>query len=262
MIRQRLFPIRIIYLPILVGMLMIFLPACRNKGGVIPEGDMIDLLADMQLAEALSQNYSSEILPDSIRKNLGERVLAEHGYTYAELDTTLAWYGRNIDKYYDLFEKVDKRLNEKQKKIAKASGTEVNPEEDSANDVWRYADFLMFSKKGASDGLQFSYPLSSLQKGESLELNMRFSTVTDVKGMIGVEYTDGTKSLVANSNMGNRKLKLTLITDTSRMVKRVFGTVNIDKNAMPIWADSISLRKLPFDSTQYYRFNSQRFYRK
>ena len=80
--------------------------------------------------------------------------------------------------------------------------------------------------------------------------------------MIGVEYTDGTKSLVANSNMGNRKLKLTLITDTSRMVKRVFGTVNIDKNAMPIWADSISLRKLPFDSTQYYRFNSQRFYRK
>ena len=77
--------------------------------------------------------------------------------------------------------------------------------------------------------------------------------------VMGVEYTDGTISYVSRSAGSQRKIEVICQTDTGMKLKRVFGYLNARKpQELPVFLDSIQLVKEPYDSTLYYRINSQR----
>lgn len=231
--------------------------SCKRDGDIIPEGDMVDLMAEMAIAEAY-RDAGVGHLPDSVRRNIGEGILAEHGYTYSQLDSTLNWYGLHLDKYYKLYDKVDKEIASRQRKLAKASGGEVG--NDNGENIWPYADHFWLSPLGNTDGMHFTVAGSSLIKGESLEWKMRLNNSANVKAFLGVEYTDGTVSFANSGSYGERRLKVDLITDTAKQAKRIIGILQADRTAMPVWADSVQLNKQPYDSTIYYRIRSQKTY--
>lgn len=220
---------------------------------------MIDLIAEMAIAESYrDMGAATEKLPDSIRHNIGEAVLARHGYTYEQMDSSLNWYGKNLDQFYELYAKADKEITKRQKKIAKATGnTELENKEEN---LWPYADHFLISPLGNSDGLNFSINAKSLLKGENLVWKMRLNRTGNFKAFLGVEYADGSVSYSNSSNFGERKIKVELITDTTRKPIRIIGILQADKSALPVWVDSIQINKMPFDSTLYSRRNSQRNY--
>lgn len=233
--------------------MVLLMPGCiKRPKGVLSEKETIDLLTDMQLAEAYLNNKGPSI-PDSVRKAIGEGVLLKHGVTREQLDKTLAYYGENADEYATLFDKVDKRIEARRKKLSGQMPTE----NISENDIWPFSPFTLFSRNQSTDGLVFSLTGDALQPGDRLEWKMRLNNIQQADALLGVEYVDGSSTYIKRNIGGSKQINITLQSDTGKIIKRIFGYFNVGRFSLPLWADSISLNRTPYDSTNYSKVNGQ-----
>lgn len=232
-------------------------PGCNDRPkDVLSDKEMIDLMADMQLAEGYAdvagsgRNYSSE------RFRLTEGVLAAHGVSRAQLDSTMLWYGKNIDDYNALFAGVDKELDKRRRTLLKDGGF---PEEEEGVGLWPYSAHIVLSPLGDTDHIRFSIlPGEDTAKGDLITWKLRFNAMSEASGLLGVDYTDGASSLISRNLNGNQKVELKLQTDSSKSVSRIFGVMRVrNANSLPLFVDSISLTRSPLDSSRYYTFHSQ-----
>lgn len=215
---------------------------------------MASVVADMTLAEASLSSMTNGNQSD--REALKEYVLEMHGLTQEEYDSTMMWYARNQDDYYEFCDKVVKELRRKRAKVKGASLTDA-----VVNDLWPYARMAVISPLGAKNGFDFSVPTVDVKSGERVRLKLRFNYSADGKALFGVEYDNGSQDYITSTIKANR-IEMTVQTDTARTVKRIFGNLALsDGTTRTLWMDSISLSSMPFDSTEYYRMNSQRQYR-
>lgn len=220
----------------------------RRPEGVLSEKETVDLITDMQIAQA----YYSTAGPSAgkiDRRELFESVLSKHGVTHQQLDSTIAYYGRNMDEYYLLYEKVEKNLRTKNGQL-----------EESLNedDIWPFSRFAAFLPGQSSDGITFSIPAEDITPGNTLDWRMRLTSPEGVEILLGVEYEEGGASLVKKNAAGNRSLQIKLLTDTARTPRRVFGSMTVPQSFLPLWADSIRLVRSDFDSLEYYRIHQQK----
>lgn len=232
-----------------------FFSSCdKRPEGVLSESEMVDLLTDLQLAEAY---YSTNMTGNGSidRRSLEESVLKKHGVSREELEATIKYYARNIDDYSKLYDKVEKKLRAQ-------SGTAHSEGQTSADDIWPYGRFAVFMPNQMSEGLTFSIPAEDIEPGNSLEWGMRLTSADGVEIMLGVEYEDGSSTLLKKSASGNPSLQVNLQTDTALNAKRIFGVMNVPKNKMPVWTDSIRLVKTPYDSMEYSKIKTQKLIRK
>lgn len=225
--------------------------ACNKRPkGVLDDDKMVDVMTDLELAEAYYVTNSS---PQNhlTREILQASVLKKHGVTQEEMDSTIAYYGRNMDDYYKLYAKVEERLG----KHSRNGETETN---EVLNDVWPYAGYTLISQNQATDGIIFSIPMSSLEKGSSVEWGMRLSAPDGVETTFGVEYENGISTMLKRAAGGNKSMKILIQTDTAYKVKRVFGSLSVPTERMPLWVDSIQLVTMPYDSINYSRIRQQK----
>lgn len=232
-----------------------FFSSCNDRpDGVLSDSEMVDLLTDLQLAEAYN-NTSASGSGNVDRRSLEEAVLKKHGVTREQLEATIAYYARNLDDYSKLYDKVEKKLRAQ----TGAGGSEaITP----ADDIWPYGRFALLMPNQMSDGISFSIPADELKPGNTLEWGMRLTSVDGVDMMLGVQYEDGSASIQKKSASGNKNLQINLQTDTALNAVRIFGVLTAPKRSMPIWTDSIHLIKAEFDSTAYSKINMQRLIRK
>lgn len=236
---------------------MLLVVSCNKRPkGVLSDDEMVGLIADMQVAEVYMQQHNSGYYNDSVRDSAVQWALDKHGLSKADFDSTMTWYGRNIDDYLNLFGKVDAELAKRQNKAI--GETEKNL---VSADLWPYSRHIMISENSPSNGLAFSLPLNDLPKGERITWKMRLRGLPSGNVLLGVDYDNGTSSYMYQSPNGNSKIDMTLQTDSSYNVKRVFGYVRVkEDHSLPVWIDSIALQRIPIDSTEYYRIHSQRRY--
>lgn len=225
----------------------------RRPKGILSDNEMVTLLTDLLIADAFEQSSAISSLPDSVSSRLSENVLKEHGVDRATLDSTYAWYSRNIDEYYDLYAKVDRKLIAKRKKLGKFD------ENSADNDIWPYSKHLLFSPISSRSDLIFDIPPEMLSKGETLEWRMKLLAAGDADILLGIDYEDGSTSFTNKKFSDDRKIILKIIADSAKTISRIFGTAKINRLDMPLWADSIALIKEPFDSISYSSFRYQRF---
>lgn len=235
--------------------------SCGDKDH-LSESKMASLMADLQLAESYSSSdykYAS----DSARNVLRLSVLKQHGVTQEEYDRSLQWYGHNLDKYSKLCEAIDKQLQKREKKFM-AAGAEGTAESSGESDVsiWPYSRMAMISPLSPQDAIQFSLPINDMEKGQRLEWTLRLSRMVQAQMVLGVDYKEGGTSYLQSRSMDDKHVTVKLQTDSSRTVTRVYGMMRVLSHSdLPVWADSIALRKLPFAKEDYYRYNSQSDYR-
>ncbi|MGM9867642.1 MAG: DUF4296 domain-containing protein [Lepagella sp.] len=237
--------------------LALIVSCVKRPDGVLSDSEMIPVLADIQIAEAYVRTTSLSA-NDPRSELLVNYVLDNHGVSRAEFDSTMAWYGRNTDKYYDVCEKVEMRIAKRRDKfdgLAPAS-------DDSSNDIWPYPRFALVSPNSGSNAIEFSIPTSGVKPGERLQLKMRTNELFFGTAILGVEYENGLKSYVFHNYNSVKRFKLSFQTDSTRRVSRVFGNFAFtDEARIPQWLDSISLTILPFDTLEYQTINGQRFAR-
>lgn len=243
---------RSMLLPV-VGILLAGSACVRRPEKVRSDSDMVPVLADLELAGA----YGRAVPGSGVdRDGVTDYVIGSHGLTREEFDSTMAWYGRNPDVYFELCDKIDRELSMRKRRLAGG----VVSDADSP-DLWTYSRMAVITQGSASDGMEFSITTADVEPGQRLRWRMRLSAGSGHTELIGVEYDDGTKGYRASSGRGNN-VEVTFQTDTARSVTRIFGNMQIEREARrPLWADSIALTSLPFDSMEYHTLYSQRLYR-
>lgn len=226
----------------------LFLVACNDRpDNVLSEKETVDLLADLKL----SQSYYNVASPDQRKLDrdlMTQSVLDKHGVSQEVLDSTLSYYGRNIDEYILLYDKVEKKLN------VMAGKEEM---QEIENDIWPYSRFSVFLPGQSTGGLTFSIPGVGVDPGNTLEWRMRLTSSGGANAMLGVEYENGV-SEVRNAS-GARNMNVKLVTDTAKSIKRIFGVLQTPDNTLPVWADSIQLVKIETDIRTYTKPSIQKY---
>ena len=228
--------------------------ACVNRPkGVLSDKKMAPVVADMELAEAYIESLPTTKAKNS-REEVVEYVITKHGLTREQFDSTMSWYGHNTDAYFEMLDLADKELLKRKGKIAGASTIEIE-----SSDLWPYQRMSMISELGGTSAFDFTIPTADVQKGQRLNLRFRSNNSTSGNVLLGVEYDNGSLGYLNRNIRESKRIDLTLQTDTSKAVSRIFGHFLIsDNHRLPLWLDSISLQALPFDSMEYYKIRSQR----
>ncbi len=240
---------KVLFIPFLL--LAMLFSGCNNRPKeVIGEKKLVRLMADMELAEAYANMSNQSSQGKDYRYELGKSVLAAHGVSREQLDTTLAWYGTNLDDYSKLYAKVDKEILNRKKKLMNLSDEEMEMQEGDI--LWKYGKNGLLSNLGYSDSWIFSVDDPELQKGDRLQWSMHIDAPVQMNGVLGVEYEDGSSEASSNVFIGRNRLEMTFQTDTAKSVKRVYGTMRLkDEKQMPLFADSIAVVRLPYDSVEF-----------
>lgn len=234
--------------------LLFMCTACvQRPKGVLSDEKMAPVIADLELAEAYIQSQPNAKVKER-KDDLIEYVINKHGISRENFDSTMSWYGRNVDEYYAMCELAEKQLSKRKSEVSGASSVEI-----STSDLWPYERQIYMSALSSSDAFEFHIPTSEVEKGQRLNIKYRFNKPVTGNYMLGVEYDNGMVYYLSRPFHESSKVDMTFQTDTGRTVVNIIGNMMLNDNKrLPLWVDSIYLMTLPFDSTQYYNIHTQR----
>jgi hypothetical protein len=106
-----------------VSLIALVLLSCSNRpSDVISQKKMVEVLYDIQLAQAVYSDYSRKIDTNDKKQALINDVLDKHKITQAQLDSSMLWYSDNIRLYMEINDSVSNRL----KKTRDAFNAQIN----------------------------------------------------------------------------------------------------------------------------------------
>lgn len=212
-------------------------------------------MTDLRISDAFFSTGHSADTGFRTREEAQMAVMRHHGVSREQYEKTIRWYGSNLDKYEDINEAVSANLR---KRIARISPDAAGVLSDE-NNIWPYGPALLMTPWTADDAITFSLADAQIEKGGYVEWRMKTSSPsTSMTILLGADYTDGSSSYLGRNASGFAEIKVRLQSDTARTVKRIFGYLrpsNILISSLTI--DSISLVRMPYDSTQYYKISNQ-----
>ena len=98
---------------VIIAFLLILI-SCSHSGkhGRIPENQLVKILADIHLADAISfSGKFKDIYHNKDSIYYFEKIFARYNITRNQFDSTISWYSGNPDAYETLYGKVLNRLN-------------------------------------------------------------------------------------------------------------------------------------------------------
>lgn len=238
---------------------MLILAACGSEpSGVIPQDDMAELLADIHEGEAVVDINFRQYTDDSARLAIRQAILKKHDVTAEEFDSSLMWYGHNLDVYKNVYDNVITILEERQQQAqeeARKAGEQLIAAGDSV-DVWTRPHSLIFEKQRTGDCvlLTFSYPADSEMKvGDCYYWRlMMLNSKEPAEAFIAVDYKDGSGEYQMQRAMPETLLNLTLQTDSIREPSRVYGYLRYNMASEKcVFVDKISLSRARLNSERY-----------
>lgn len=247
------------YWSILILFVLLISSGCSKRPkNILSEDKMVAVMADIQIAEAYERNgTSNDFLQGNNRELLGRGVLMQHGVSIEEMDSTLAWYGRNMDEYSNLYKKIDEELNRRHKKYAKSAGE--SQKENSSADLWPYSKHFVVDKNSLTNGLIVDIPASDLAPGDKLTWKMIVEGASYRSLTLGVDYENGSSDIYRVMNRTFDKwVEMSLQTDSVLSVDRIFAIADFGTPTNRILIDSVQLTHIPFNREEYHMNGYQR----
>lgn len=232
---------------------LVMLCSCDNRpDGVLSQGKMVDLVSDLELAEAYVMRPGSEYKEDSARKVMRQSVLRDHGVSEAEYSATIDWYGHHIDDYTKLYEKVGEKLKNE------SGSAERRSDNSDAENLWPGSPMFSIMPGDYSLSRTFDLDGETLTLGDKVELSMRFTGVGNrVSAFLGADYPEGVTKYVTKSSLQNGNVKLSLQTDSLVKPSRIYGFVSLVAPPVnTVWVDSIRLFAFPMNRASYNLINT------
>ncbi|MDE6552274.1 MAG: DUF4296 domain-containing protein [Muribaculaceae bacterium] len=246
------------YLSVFAILILLAAGCSKRPKGILSEDKMVAVMTDLQIAEAYDRSGDANgYLQGRDREMLGRGILMQHGVTPEEMDSTLAWYGRNMDEYPKLYKKIDAELNKRQLKYARAAGESEN--EGSSADLWPYSRHYVLSDRSLTNGLVANIPTTDLAPGDRLTWKMSVDGASGRTLTLGVDYADGTSEVYKQANRGyERMVEVSLQTDSILEATRIFAIADFEMNGGRVMIDSVQLTHLPFSREEYGKHSFQR----
>ncbi len=222
----------------------ITLGGCRKQPeGVLSEEEMALVVADLHIADGVTSMNYGQYPTDSARQALKQSVLAAHGVSQQQLDTSFMWYGANLDKYMEVCDRVLEILQERQSDIAAGASAQIAMAGDSV-DLWPNAPHIIGSPRMLSRILTFNIePDTNWQPGDIYTLNYKVINARDrVASRILADYSDGTTDYRDEAGVSHGWTNAKMQLDSTKTPERVYGYIILDPDRRDYFhIDSMSL---------------------
>ncbi len=146
------------------------LAGCSEGGRVIPKKDMIDLYADMFLADQwLRENPAARSAADTTL--FFDPIFSRHGYSFQDYEKSIEYYSGKTEELAEVMDSVSKRLKKRSEYYVKLSEriSKVNAENERLRVDYRVSDFSDDSLAWAADGVLWPVRDSIPPRADSLE---------------------------------------------------------------------------------------------
>lgn len=229
--------------------LLIFAGCDSTPDYVIPPKKMAELMADIHTGEAVVESNNRSFPNDSVKKTFMQSIYLKHGVTSQEVDTSLYWYGHNLNKYMDVYNRTIEILENRIAEAERAGGKSdrapmrVSVDGDSV-DIWQGAATRRNSALLPSEYLSFHYSTDkNWERGDRYTINVKpVGTHSPVTLNLAVEYNDGTTEYVSASESGEGMKHLVLVLDSAKVASSVYGSIHYSPFGDEIsYLDSISI---------------------
>lgn len=239
-------------LVVLAAVLLAAVACSRVPDGVLPKEKMASLLADIHIGESVVESNGSKFPDDSLKRAFRQSIFARHGVTSEEVDSSLRWYGYNMEKYVEVYDRVleilDERLVAAQENASSTgqsqlTGTAMSLEGDSV-DVWYELRFRPFAYNLPSDRIRFFYPSDlNWEKGDVYTFRSKITgTGSPAEFIVGVEYIDGSTEHFTQLLHGDGWHEIRFALDSARNAREFFGELRYPSRGSEIaFVDSIQL---------------------
>lgn len=226
-----------------------FVACSRVPKGVLSEKEMQKVLADMLVAEAMTTTNYNDYREDSTKVALYESVFRKHKITREVYDSSLVWYGQNLDIYMKVYDRV---VADYSKQIASLGDVqaEAGPttKRDSV-DIWPRRTLLTLQPNSVFNGVVFDIkPDAEYASGSSFVLGMHVWGLEDElkykpEIRLTAEHRDTTIT-VSTQITEDGYHEAVLRTMPTRKVRRVYGYIrmdNSDTTYYKVYVDSLNL---------------------
>ncbi len=238
---RRLFPV--------IASMMVLAACSKTPGYVISEGKMAEIMADLHTGEAVVDANSSTFRKDSVKQAFMQSICMRHGVTTQQLDTSLYWYGQNIQEYIKVYDKTISILESRIAEAEKAGGKSndrprsISLDGDSVN-LWHGPASLRNSSNNPSEFLTFTFNTDkNWERGDRYTVSATpINPRSAVFMTIVATYNDGTAEYVTLNEGSEGKKSLTLVLDSAKAATTVYGTIHYAPKPGEIsYLDSISV---------------------
>lgn len=207
----------------------------KAPSGVLAERKMKEVLVDMHLAEAMIGSESKVYNTPEKKQALYLSVFEKHGITEAEYDSSLVWYGRNLDVYMQVYEMVLSELNLNKKALGDIQPDATPSSNQDSVNIWNRFAYLSFLPKAPYNGVYFDFvPEGGYPAGSSFVLSFRLwglnKYMTEAPEVrISVEQPDTTITAMRYITYDGLNELLVKANPVAK-VKRVYGYIRLKKS--------------------------------
>ena len=234
---------------LLLGTLLV---ACSKvPDGILSEKKMQAVQVDMQLAEAMINLDSKEFSDNARKEALYQSIFRKYDITQAEYDSSLVWYGRHLDIYMKVYDRVLADLNERQKALGDVQASAAPVSKQDSVDIWPRRTSLRLEPDALFNGVTFDIkPETNYSSGSSFVLGMNVLGINEgmaYKPEIRISADQGDTIVTVNDKVLRDGYHETVLkTVPTKQVKRVYGYIfmnNADSSYYKVYLDSLNLMK-------------------
>ncbi len=221
---------------------------------VIAPEIMENLLIDIHKAEAYMENNYSKFQTAANKDSVKASVYAKHNVSKADFDTSIIWYGANLEEFIEIYNKVIERLQQEDNELLALMNnqtdayTGITRSGDTVN-IWNISNHYIFEGNLNNNILTFSVPHDDNFKDGDL-FKLKFKIASSDKGLYkptvvlatkeGRDSTRYIKKTIKSLGWDSVELK------SEKTIRMVMGSIFIP--ASPQWKttymDSISLERI------------------
>ena len=136
---------------------------------------MRGVLYDMMIAEAMVETIPDSFPTSDVREQVYEAVFRKHQLTQADYDSSLIWYGKNLDLYMGIYKLVLKDINANLNALGEIKPSPLSGDvsaQDSV-DIWIFPRYFTFKPERVSNTLTFDIkPETPYSSGSSYVLGI------------------------------------------------------------------------------------------
>ena len=229
--------------------------ACnRVPSDIIDTKTMELLLIDIHKAEAYMENNRYIANNKKAQDSVKNSVFTKHGVTSEEFETSVEWYGANLEMYIDIYDKIIEKLQEEDNTLLALMNNQedmfigMTRSGDTVN-IWNRNPHYLFEGKLNNNLLTFTVPYDDNFKEEDFfKLKFKISSYNESQYPAQVilaikasrDSTYFTKKEIAINGWDSVEIQSTGV------IRRVMGSFYVP--AVPEWKvtqiDSISLERI------------------
>lgn len=215
---------------LIIALFMITVSCRRTPSGVISPKDMSKLLADMHVAESVVDLNQNEYQSDSMKRVLKESVLERHDVTQAEFDTSLMWYGQNLDMYIKVYDDVIEQLEKRNRELGTAIVQSAITMAGDSVDVWPGLRYAMFDNRSMSRYVTFDIERDdNWERGDvyTWRLKLLDNDNLSVNWNIVAEYDDNQIECLTATSGNSDWNEVIFAGDSTKIPVRIKGYVEV-----------------------------------